>query len=439
MVVSEALAWIHSFDRFDGRKGIKPGLERMEAMLAHLGNPHHGLKFLHVAGTNGKGSTCAYLAAILQAAGYRVGLFTSPYLTSFHDRMSVGGMNIQDEELVELTELLHSAVTAAEGTVHGRPTEFEVVTLLSILHYARARVDVVVWETGLGGRLDSTNVVTPVLSLITNVGSDHQAILGDTLEAIAQEKAGIIKPEVPVLTTATGVALDVILRTAREKSAPAFHEGEHFSTSRRASQGLNGQTFDWQELNCADGFSFANLQIGMLGSHQVTNAALAVAACVQLMRMGWTISEEALRVGLQRTKWAGRFEVVDRDPLTILDGAHNPEGAEVLAQTIAELLPDRRLAVVVGILSDKAIPEVLTPLLAHATQVIVTQADSPRAALAEELAQTVRELAPHLPVQTFHNVQDALYRARILARMGKVDAILCTGTLYMISEARALL
>ncbi|PWK06246.1 bifunctional folylpolyglutamate synthase/dihydrofolate synthase [Tumebacillus permanentifrigoris] len=461
------LEWMSSFDRFDGRKGIKPGLERMEAMLEHLGNPHLDMKFLHVAGTNGKGSTCAYLTSILEAAGYRVGLFTSPYLTSFHDRMSVGGMNITDEELSALAALLRPAVEVVSETVHGRPTEFEVVTLLSLLHYSRAGVDIVVWETGLGGRLDSTNVVTPVLSLITNVGLDHQAILGESIEQIATEKAGIIKPGVPVLTTATEPALDVILRTASEKSAPAFVWGRDFSAERSDLLGLEGQTFGWQErvghgqsrgdtlieattlgtasnqvANVVAGtghVAFSKLQIGMLGPHQVLNASLAVAACVQLNRMGWTISEEALRQGLANTRWAGRFEVIERDPLLILDGAHNPEGAAVLAKTVAELLPNTKLTVVVGILADKAIPGVLAPVLCYATHVIVTRADFPRAAVPADVARVVRELDPQVPCEVYDTVQQALDRARELTRRGETDAILVTGSLYMISEARSLL
>ncbi|MGZ4107906.1 MAG: bifunctional folylpolyglutamate synthase/dihydrofolate synthase, partial [Tumebacillaceae bacterium] len=242
--VSQAENWIHSFDRFDGRTGIKPGLERMEAMLERLGNPHQRLKFLHVAGTNGKGSTCAYLARILEAAGYRVGLYTSPYLEQFNDRMSVSGENISDTELTELVAQLRPVVEEVSTTSCGRPTEFEVVTTLSLLHYAKQQVDFVVLETGLGGRLDSTNVVTPLLSLITNVGRDHEAILGSTIEQIAAEKAGIIKPGVPILTTATGVARDVIVRRAEELGATSY-EGNRDFTASRTSYSLDGQTFDW--------------------------------------------------------------------------------------------------------------------------------------------------------------------------------------------------
>ena len=426
------LDWIHNFDRFDGRKGIKPGLERMEAMLARLGNPHQQLKFLHVAGTNGKGSTCAYLASILEAAGYRVGLFTSPYMTSFHDRMVIGGRPIPQEDLEAMVERLRPVVDEISETECGRPTEFEVVTTLSLLFYEKEQVDFVVWETGLGGRLDSTNVVTPLVSLITNVGHDHIAILGGTLEAIAAEKAGIIKPGVPVITTAEGVAEDVIVRKAEENGSPYILWKKHFSAHRDEMMGLAGQTFDWDGM----GRQFRDLRIRMLGAHQIFNASLAVAACVQLEEQGVAIGEEALREGLARTQWAGRLEVVREQPLTLLDGAHNPEGAQVLGNALRELVPGRRIVMTVGILVDKAIPEVLQPLVPLAAHVIVTRPDIPRAADNAEVARVIREIAPHVTIETTESVSEALERAEA-ALQGPDDCIVCTGSLYTISEIRA--
>jgi len=428
-----ATDWIHSFDRFDGRKGIKPGLERMEAMLLRLGNPHLDLRFVHVAGTNGKGSTCAYISSVLEMAGYRVGLFTSPYLSAFGDRMRIGGFNITDDALDALVDRVKPVVEEVAATEHGRPTEFEVITLLAILFYALEGVDFVVWETGLGGRLDATNVVTPLLSLITNVGRDHEAILGQGIERIAAEKAGIIKPGVPVLTSAKGAALDVIERTAEEQGAPCYAAGRDF-TAERLSYGLDGQSFDWS------GFAETNasLRIRMLGPHQVDNAALAVAACLQLRRQGFAISDEALREGLAATAWPGRLEIVSRSPLILLDGAHNPEGAAALAASVRELLPDRRLIFVIGILADKAIPDVLAPLAELADHVIVTRPDFARAAQTADVADVVRTLAPAIPVETAETVAGALQRAGELAS-GEQDSVICTGSLYMISEARALL
>lgn len=427
------LDWIHGFDRFDGRIGIKPGLERMEAMLSRLGNPEQQLKFLHVAGTNGKGSTCAYLASILEEAGYRVGLYTSPYLTEFNDRMSVGGQNIPQAQLEGLVARLRPVVDEVSLTECGRPTEFEVVTTLSLLFYAEEKVEFVVWETGLGGRLDSTNVVTPVLSLITNVGYDHQAILGETLEQIAAEKAGIVKRGVPVLTTATGVARDVIAKTAMETESP-FMEGTRDFRAERTAYGLDGQRFIWSDGEVV----WEDLFISMLGAHQVTNASLAVAACVELRRQGYELSLQAIRNGLAKTKWAGRLEIISHHPLLMLDGAHNPEGAAALAAALRELVPDRRVILVTGILADKAIPDVLAPVLELADHVIVTAPDIPRAADVEDVAAVIRELAPLLTVQTIPSVRVALQTA--LERVeSEQDAIICTGSLYTISEARAVL
>ncbi|MCX7571388.1 bifunctional folylpolyglutamate synthase/dihydrofolate synthase [Tumebacillus sp. DT12] len=428
-----ATDWIHSFDRFDGRKGIKPGLERMEAMLLLLGQPHRDLRFVHVAGTNGKGSTCAFLASVLEQAGYRVGLYTSPYLSAFGDRMRIGGCNITDDALDALVDRVKPVVEEVAATVHGRPTEFEVITLLSILFYAQERVDFVVWETGLGGRLDATNVVTPLLSLITNVGRDHEAILGQGIERIAVEKAGIIKPGVPVLTTAKGVALDVIERTAREQGAPCYAADRDFS-AKRTAYGLDGQSFDWRGI----GDHHVALRIRLLGPHQIDNAALALAACVQLRRMGVAITGEAMQAGLKSAAWPGRLEIVSQSPLTLLDGAHNPEGAAALAAALKELLPNRRLIFVIGILADKAIPDVLAPLTELAAHVIVTRPDMDRAAQTSDVADAVRTLAPTTPVETMDRVSSALYRATVLA-MEQRGAVICTGSLYMISEARAVL
>jgi dihydrofolate synthase / folylpolyglutamate synthase len=433
IVSDSSLDWIHRFDRFDGRKGIKPGLERMEAMLEGVGNPHRGLRFLHVAGTNGKGSTCAYLAAILEDAGYRVGLYTSPYLSAFYDRMAVGGMNISPEQLERFVAELRPVVDRLTETPIGRPTEFEVVTTLALMHYGAEQVDAVVWETGLGGRLDSTNVVTPLLSLITNVGRDHERILGDTLEKIAAEKAGIIKPGVPVLTTAEGVALDVIERTAEEQKSPCFIWKKDFAATR-TNNGWDGQEFDWQGF----GTELPGLQIALLGPHQILNASLAVAAIRKLADFGFVISEDALRRGLLRTRWAGRLEAVRQQPLTLLDGAHNPEGAAALATALRELLPEhRRVVTVVGILADKAIPDVLAPVVALSRHLIVTCADTPRAADPEAVAAVIRELAPDVTVETTASVEAALQLAENRLQTAD-DVLLVTGSLYTISEARVI-
>jgi len=430
--MSSTLEWIHSFDRFDGRQGFKPGLERMEHMLAQLDNPHHDLRFLHVAGTNGKGSTCAYLAAMLEAAGYRVGLYTSPYLTTFYDRMVTGEETVQPEELDELAARLRPVVDATAASPFGRPTEFEVVTTLALLFYRKRRVDFVVWETGLGGRLDATNVVTPLLTLITNVGHDHKAILGDTIEQIAAEKAGILKPGVPLLTTASAPALVVLEQKAAELDVAVQVLGRDFLATR-SSFGFEGQRFTW-----ADGAHrqvLVDLDIAMLGAHQILNASLAVAAIMALRAQGIEIADDDLRAGLRATRWAGRLEVVGQEPLLLLDGAHNPEGAQVLHHALAELLPDRRLVFVIGILADKAIPDVLAPLVPLAAHVIVTRPDNPRAADPAAVAAVLRSLSPELPVEVEADSAAAIARACAL----QPDAVIITGTLFLISEVRQLL
>ncbi|WP_156807394.1 bifunctional folylpolyglutamate synthase/dihydrofolate synthase [Effusibacillus pohliae] len=423
------LQWISSFPRFDGRWGIKLGLERMQALLARLGNPHRQLRFIHVAGTNGKGSTCAFLASIYQQAGYRVGRYTSPYIIHFFDRMSVNGVDVTEAQLSRYAEQLKPQIAAIRQTEIGEPTEFEVITLLAILFFLDQQVDVVVWETGLGGRLDATNVVTPLASVITNVGLDHQLHLGPTIEDIAREKAGIAKPGVPLFTAAEQPALNVILAKAAEVQAPAAILGADFSY-RRKRYSLAGQTFDFESTDVR----LNDLEIRMLGEHQCKNASLAVATALHLSQNGTLpVSEQALRSGLQLTRWPGRLEIVREQPLVLLDGAHNPHGTEALAAALDELLGDRKVLLVIGILQDKLVPGVLDPILPFAGRVIVTAPNSPRAADVNDVAMFVRDRV-RVPIEQIPHVAEAVQRA--VDSVQTEEAVLVTGSLYTISEAR---
>lgn len=421
--------WISGFPKFDGRWGIKLGLERMEELLARLGNPHQQLRFLHVAGTNGKGSTCAYLASIYQQAGYRVGRYTSPYIMHFYDRMSVNGTDVTEEQLSAYAEQLKPLIEEIRHTEIGEPTEFEIITLLSILFFLDQKVDLVVWETGLGGRLDATNVVTPLASIITNVGLDHLVHLGPTVEAIAQEKAGIAKKDVPLFTGAEEPALSVITSKASEVGAPCWVLGREFDY-RRKSYSLSGQVFDFISANT----ELKDLEISMLGEHQCKNASLALRAVLHLYENGsLPVSEQALRTGLQLTRWPGRLEIVRKDPLTLLDGAHNPHGAEALAAALRELLGNRKLVLVIGILQDKLVPGVLDPIIPFAERVIVTAPDSSRAAHVDDLEMFIRDRT-QVPIQQIASVADAVDYA--IHSVKPEEVVLVTGSLYTISEAR---
>jgi dihydrofolate synthase/folylpolyglutamate synthase len=424
----EALAWIHGLMTF----GIKPGLKRMEWMLERLDHPERRLNFIHVAGTNGKGSTSSFLATVLQKAGYDVGLYTSPYLEKFTNRIRMNGADIPESDLVELVQTLLPLVDELSLTEMGSPTEFEVVTTLAILYYGRkAYPDYVVWETGLGGRLDSTNVVHPVMTVITNVGLDHLQYLGDTLEQIAFEKAGIIKSGVPVVTaTDDEKAAEVILRTAKEKRATFYKLGEGFRIEN-VRLGQDRTLFDFHGLFR----DFKDLAITLKGEHQVRNAAVALMALEVLGQyMALIIDENDLREALKETVWPGRFEMISEQPEIIIDGAHNPQGTLALSKTLRHYYGDRTVHLVAGVLEDKPMDGFLEPLLPLVKSITVTKPDFRRAAPVERLADRAKSLSPNTELHVEDDWKKAIEEA--VNRLQNNDVLLVTGTLYLISDVR---
>lgn len=331
----EAIGWIHSRLKF----GIKPGLERMRWMLEELGNPERHIKCVHLAGTNGKGSTLTYMRYMLEDAKYKVGTFTSPYIETFNERISVNGTPIADEEITELVKMVKPVVEKLDETDLGEATEFEIITVMAICYFGKVNFcDVVLFETGLGGRFDSTNVIHPVLTIITNIGHDHMHILGNTLGEIAYEKAGIIKSGVPVITGVQDEeALQVIQKVAKENRANLYEMGNHFTALHKQSS-ENGEQFDF---TCPFA-SFEDVRIAMKGSHQVGNAALALMAVMYVKTyLSFLIEEEEIRTGLQEAYWVGRFEKLQSNPDIIIDGAHNPEGIESLVKTVESHYKDK--------------------------------------------------------------------------------------------------
>lgn len=428
MPYREALAWIHSIGRF----GMNQGLQRIEALLGYLGDPHKKIKFLHIGGTNGKGSTAALAASVLQAAGYKTGLYTSPYLEQFTDRMSVNGKEISKADLADLVCVVRPLVEKiAQDPALGQPTQFEVVTAIAFAYFAETKPDLVVLEVGLGGRLDATNVVSPLVSVITTVSLEHTHVLGDTVEAIALEKAGIIKEKTDVVTQAKGSALAVIEEICRQKSAPLYRLGEDFRQERVFGD-LNGQIFHYYGLTRG----FTGLKIPLLGEYQLDNAAVALAALELLDKKGFTLTEEAFRLGLLQVRWPGRLEILGRKPLVVIDGAHNLEAFRGLKGALLQTFSYRRMILVLGILKDKALEEILAEIIPLADILIITQPNSLRAAdplHLEKIALTTFKkpaLVEKKPVQ-------ALKSALSLA--SPEDLILIAGSLYLISEARHIL
>jgi len=422
----EALDYLANLTKF----GVNFGLGRIEELLNRLGNPHQALKIVHIGGTNGKGSTAAMLANILQSAGYRVGTFTSPHLHSYCERFLINGKEIDKHRIAGLvTELRpHLEAMVSEGFEH--PTEFEVSTALAFLYFNQEKVDFLVLEVGMGGAVDSTNVITPLLSVITNVSIDHTDYLGKTVREIARVKSGIIKPGVPTVTAATGEALEVISETCRDKGSPLTLVGRDI-TWKHLSLSPAGQYFSVQGRR----YSYENLWLPLIGRHQQINAVSAIAAVELLVDRGLTVDARAVRDGLAATSWPARLEILRREPLVLVDGAHNYEGARSLRRALEDYFPNRDVVMVFGMLEDKERAKIAAELAPAARAVVVTRPDSPRAGDWRELAVHVRRHTPE--VYLMEDIEDALNKAFSLVRPGEMVCV--TGSLYMVAEARQLL
>ncbi|TEB07331.1 Folylpolyglutamate synthase [Pelotomaculum schinkii] len=425
MKFHEAMEYVASLGKF----GFNFGLERIEELLGRLDNPHRKLSIIHIGGTNGKGSTTAMLAAILQEAGYRVGTFTSPHLHSYTERFRINGVNIPEESIAALISELrpHLDAMVAEGFEH--PTEFEVATAVAFLYFNREKIDYLVLEVGLGGAIDSTNVAMPLLSIITNVTMDHMDYLGHTIREIAGVKAGIIKPGVPVVTAAEGEGLDVIEAVSRENNCPLIRVGqditwEHISLSPAAQRfTIRGRVRVYE-----------NLTLYLIGRHQQVNAATAVAAAEILTELGVSISPAAVRSGLAAARWPARLEIMRREPLVIIDGAHNFAGARSLRLALEETFPGRSIVLLIGMLGDKERARVVAELAPLARTVVVTRPNSPRAGNWQELAREAKRYTPE--VYAIEDIRDALDKALSLA--GPEELVCVTGSLYMVAEVREL-
>ncbi len=418
MHYDEAIAYIHGIYK----RGKKDGLKRIAELLALMGNPQDALKFVHVAGTNGKGSVCVMLSNMLREAGLRVGLFSSPYIERFNERIQLNGAPVQDAQLAEAT----AAVAACAERMEIPPSEFELVTAIAVACFCRAGVDLVVWETGLGGLYDATNVVTTkVLAVITPIDYDHTRELGDTLTQIAAHKCGIIRPDTPVVTChQPDEAMAVIRQTCAQQGARLYDAQEDAVTLVESS--LAGQTFRYEGVQYT---------LGLLGRHQLQNAAIALRAATLLGTVGFVVDNAAAQRGLARTSWPGRFEVLERSPIVIADGGHNPQGLRAAVDTVREILPDKQLTVLLGVMADKALDEMLATLDAVAARYIATAPDYPRALTADKLGEM---LAPFgKPVEVCDTVRAAVNRAAACALADENGAVLCVGTLYMIGEVRS--
>jgi dihydrofolate synthase/folylpolyglutamate synthase len=412
----QALSYLYDLQKY----GIKFGLSSISSLLRRIGNPQAGLKTIHIAGTNGKGSTAAMLSAILVRAGFKVGLYTSPHLVRFNERFRLNEQDVEDEEIMAVFERVRAVVDEREP-----PTFFEMTTAMALSLFAAKGVDWAILEVGMGGRLDATNVVQPQLTIISNVSFDHQEFLGSTLSRIAREKAGIIKKQVPLITAVKQpVALAVIKTRCSALNAPCYRIGRQIKVRT-----LGEQRFSYRGL----GWRLEKLHLPLAGRHQVVNAATALGGLEVLERWGYyNLVEEQIREGLAKTRWSGRLELLGVQPPVLLDGAHNYAGIVALRQALQEEYTYRRLIVVLGIMADKDLRGMLLRLAPLADRIILTRPKYERAAEPESLREVAGEFAER--TELIRPVGEALERATGLAT--SEDLVLVTGSLYFIGEVK---
>ena len=427
MTYEEALAYLEDTSSF----GIKPGLERIQALMQALGNPERDYKIIHVTGTNGKGSVTTYISYALFTSGLRVGRFTSPHLESYTERIEINDVQISKDAFGELISRVRQGVEQIIADGVEAPTQFEILTAAAFLFFKEQGVDYAVIEAGLGGLLDSTNVVKPIVSVITNVTLDHQAYCGDTVEEIAKHKAGIIKEGIPVVTAAQGGPLGVIEEAAKDKHAPLYIFNRKFGIDSR-SVVPGGQIMTISAVDVAPAMLFTT----MAGVHQSVNLACALQAVRLIMEQDDAISEETMREGFARATWAGRFEIKKAlDRTFIFDGAHNVAGAESFNMTYQELFEDKPKTIVMAILSDKDENGIIREVVKPKDTVIAVAAPTPRTEIPEQLVENVRQCVKHVVAQTGESVSDALELALRSTQAG--DNIVVCGSLYILGEARS--
>ena len=416
MNINEAIAYIQSVQW----TGSLPGLERPQELLCRMGNPEKQLKYIHIGGTNGKGSTAAMTASILQKAGYKTGLYTSPHIYRFHERIRVNGVDISDEDLAQITEYVKPLAQSMADC----PTEFELVWCIAVEYFKRTGCDIVVTEVGMGGELDATNVIpTPEVAVLTNIGLDHTDFLGDTLEKIAQTKAGIIKEGGHAVTYPSTPSVNALLADiCRQRKVPLIQVD--FGALHSISHDLTGQVFD-----CG---SRKGLQLPLLGEHQLYNAAVVLSVMDTLQAKGWDISEEHIRQGLQEVSWPGRFDIAGHDPLFIVDGGHNPQCLEALVQNVKDYLSGKTVIGLTGVLADKDYGQMYIPMLPYISQFVCITPPNDRKLEAAQLAAHLQKVGAK--AVACDTIAQGVAKAKELA--GKDGVVLCFGSLYSIGQIK---
>jgi len=416
MNYKKALGWLDGFQRF----GIKLGLERIEHICEKLGYPQKNYKIIHVGGTNGKGSVCKFLESILRHSGYNVGIYLSPHLQRFSERIVVNNKEISESEIVSLVENIKPIV---EEMKENPPTYFEIVTAMAFQYFKEKNVEFAVVEVGLGGRYDATNIVDPIATIITNVTLEHQNILGKKVEEIAFQKAGIIKNNVPLTTAASGKALNVIKKVALEKNSPVTIIDDNFWEKTQGD-------VDWQEFLIKGDLKEYIVKTSLAGKHQGENVSLALATIEKLQMNGVYVTDEGITNGVEKTTHAGRMEIAGFEPMILLDGAHNVAGINCLKNTLKEDFVYGKLILVLGILSDKNVKEMLKIITPLADVIVTTKSHNERASDPHKLKEMIKEKEAVIKDE----IPDAIDYAKKIAK--KNDLICITGSLFTVGEAR---
>ena len=424
---SEALDYIYDLTKY----GIKLGLKNINYLLYLLGEPHKKLKIIHVAGTNGKGSTCSSISSILQSAGYKVGLYTSPHLVDFTERFIINQKSISRKKVSELLERIKPYIEKVANTPsYNHPTFFEVITSMAFLYFFEEQVDFLVLEVGLGGRLDATNVCEPLISVITHIDYDHMDELGNSLKEIAREKGGIIKPEgIVISSNQYEEAYNEIKKIADDRNSLIYSGGREIIYQIVKSD-IKGVIFDLKGIY----HEYKNLHTPLLGRHQADNSAAAITAIEALKIRGVNITEKAIRAGLGKVNWTGRLEIIQNNPTLVLDGAHNPNGVKVVRDALKEIFSYHRLILVLAIFADKDYKKMIQIIVPNADLVIAAKTESPRAASPRIIAKEAAQYIDQNKIIVTENIPQAINCA--LSNSNEDDLICITGSLYTAGEAK---
>lgn len=416
MTYEEALTYIHTVCW----RGTIPGLSRTRELLERIGNPQKKLKFVHIAGTNGKGSTAAMTASILREAGYRTGLYTSPFLLRFNERMAVDGEDISDQMLADITEFVKPHAEAMAE----HPTEFELVTAIAFEYFVRSGCQIVALEVGLGGLMDSTNVIDPPeVAVITNIGLDHTELLGNTLAEVARNKCGIIKEGAEVVTYRGEPEVEAVFdEVCRERGVNLRRPD--FGAIRLKEHSFAGQVFDYCQ--------YENVELPLLGEHQLRNTAVVLTIVEALRAKGWKIPDRSVYDGIRNVKWPCRFELLGRDPVFIVDGGHNPQCLEALAKNVQDYLADREITALTGVMADKDYTDMYTTMSPLVSRFVTVTPDNPRAMDAEALRDFLLPFGK--PAVACKSVMEGVHTA--MAQAGKDGVVLAFGSLYMAGDIR---